>query len=201
MLKDMTKMKIDERRVAFYQNGFAAKTLQRLDLSPVEIAVINEAIQTVETATPDVELIAKADAIFKEAMNTNQEHKKTKKAVADAKIAGIKKPQSEWTKPHKLVASKQWAYGLIASAIVYGILNYEAEHYGRYTLEEAQEYCQELGQVVPSTVADFTSSAYTFSKPTLFWLNDGNVMSSILWRVTDAQDGLRYPSICVNTKN
>ena len=191
-------MEIDERRVAYYQNGFAAKTLQRLDLSAEDEAVIKEAIKTVETATPDAELIAKADAIFKSAMNSDSEQKKTKKAVADAKIAGIKKPQSEWTKPHKLVASKQWAYGLVATVIVYGVLNYEAEHYGRYTLEEAKEYCQEQNKVLPTTVQDFTSSDYTFSKPTLFWTDSGNLMGSILWRYSEAQDGTRYSAICIN---
>ena len=193
-------MKIDERRVAFYQNGFAAKSLERLNLSLEDEAVINAAIKTVETINPDGKLITKADAIFKKAMNTELEQTKTKKAIAETEIAGIKKIQSEWTKPHKLVASRQWAYGFIATAIVYGILNYEADHYGRYTLEEAQEYCQDKNQVLPATVNDFTSSAYTFSKPTLFWINNGNVMSSIIWREGEAQDGLRYASICVDSK-
>jgi len=193
-------MNIDERRVAFYQNGFAAKSLQRLELTIADEAVVNAAIKTAETTNPDLELIVKADAVFKKAMSTDQEQKKTKKAIADAEVAGIKKPQSEWTKPHKSVASRQWAYGLIATAIVYGILNYEADHYGRYSLEEAQEYCQDRGQMLPSTVEDFTSSAYTFSKPTLFWLDNGNVMSSIIWRVGTAQDGLRYASICIDAQ-
>ena len=160
--------------------------------------MINAAIKTADTVTPESELIAQADTIFKQAMNTEGEQKKTKKAVANAKLAGIKKPQSEWTKPHPLVASRQWAYGLVVMAIVYGILNYEAEHYGRYTLEEAKKYCQDQNKILPSTVEDFTSSTYTFSKPTLFWTDNGNLMSSILWRYSDAQKETRYAAICIN---
>ena len=198
MLKDINKMEIDKRRVAFYQNGFATKTLQRLNLSAEDTAMMEEAIKTVETATPNAEVIARADAILKEAMNSDEEQEKTKKAIASAKIAGIKKPQSEWTKPHKLVASKQWAYGLVATAIIYGVLNYEAEHYGRYTLEEAREYCQNQNKVLPATVEDFTSSDYTFSKPTFFWVDNGYIMMSTIWRMSEPEDGSRYASICIN---
>ena len=191
-------------KIEFYRGDAVHNVLKRYVFSDDEKRIIQAAILTAKRDKPNMLLINKADTLLKECAANRQEQPtpaeetiNTAKAIAQAKLAQYKEP-NPWTAPRKANAPMRWAYGLVTAAILYAILGYAMKHHGKYSHIEAQEKCQEKGQVLPLTLGDFFDSGYRFGQPTEFWLADGQVMSPHIGRAHAPEDEDGYSYICVN---
>jgi len=138
--------------VDFFRSDAINSVLERFDFTDDERKTIQAAIRSAKKARPNMMLIDKADALLKK-YAANKTFKKqnvnptqTAKAIAQAEMERFKnKNKSVLFERRESNISLRWSYGLLTTAIVYAVLKYVISHYGKYTLEEAQEICQKRG--------------------------------------------------------
>ncbi len=201
----------EEQDIQFYRGSAINEYIQRLHLSIEEKRVIDKAIASAKSATPDLSLIQKSDAMLKKIADKKQRAKVSKvdekelaRAVASVNMSKYKAPPSSFTAPQKSNATFRWTSGLLVSSVLIGILSYAMKHQGKYTYEEAVEKCHEKNQVLPLTLDDFLDSGYRFGQPAEFWAADGKLMVTLAWGVYPPDpDVAGYSYICVdeNGKN
>jgi len=143
----MTSM--EELEVEFYKNGAVVEVYERYELSSEEKIIIRAAINSAKSSEPDMKKIRKSDALLREIAKTREVKEIDTKELSQEELS---KFEALTFKPSKKIRSWKWIM-IGAVVIVFAIPMTKklfVEKY--YTFQEAKEYCQDKGMVLPNSL-------------------------------------------------
>ena len=177
--------------------------------------VIYAAIATAKRDKPNMLLIEKADMLLQE-LNRTQKPKVTQRLSKreQAKVAFASQYiEVESKREHRSEAPlflQPYVIGpiigiLTGAVIYYGQSTIDEKYDHRYTFEEARQYCNEKGQVLPLLTTDIPQY-YRFSADG-YWAADGSIVQDEIQAIIRgpqnklAKFGQKYKVVCVDENN